>query len=205
MNRGCGNCVYWAEVDGRNVGLCGCVERTRDQAEDGLVNMTGGDYFCGSWHRFAHEVLRYVGDPDGVLAPKLDGDVGYDLVVSETTIVEPHSFASIPHDVKVGLPKGHWGLILARSGTNIAGKLMVLPGCIDTGYTGQLFALVHNLSGDSVQVQWGTRVCQLVLVQACVFPLVHVGKLGDSERGDAGFGSTGGNNGEAHNPNHTGG
>jgi dUTP pyrophosphatase len=139
---------------------------------------------------------------DGMLFPKLEGDVGYDLVVSETTSIEPHSFANVPHKVAVKLPKGFWGIILARSGTNIAGKLIVLPGVIDTGYTGRLFALLHNVSNETIKIKKGTRVCQLILIQAQLFPMLFVSALPSTERGDGGFGSTGGTNGKVKNPNH---
>lgn len=157
--------------------------------ESGRVSVMAGVY------------LKHTGD--GILAPKVKGDVGYDLVVSETTTILSHGFANIPHNAAVELPEGYWAMVLARSSVNISGKLVILPGLIDTGYRGQMFALTHNLTNEPVVVEEGSRVCQLVLFPAAVFPLLRVERLSPSERGVGGFGSTGGINGEVKNPNYS--
>lgn len=147
--------------------------------------------------------LFHVGD--GIQPPSKKGDVGYDLVVSETVLVGRGKFANIPHDAAVQLPEGVWAMIFARSGTNIAGKLVVLPGVIDNGYRGRLFAMVHNVSNDLIRVREGTRICQLVLFPMLTYPLVQRPFLQSSARGTSGFGSTGGTHDKVENPNHTGG
>lgn len=154
-------------------------------------------------HSVAEQVVLYhVGD--GIEEPRLVGDVGYDLVVDRRVVVPPRSFRNVPHEAAVQLPDGYWGLLLARSSVNIGGRLVVLPGLIDTGYRGQLFGLVHNMTDESIVLQEGSRVCQLVLVPAMVIPLVAVRRLAPSERSARGFGSTGGTNGTARNPNYPG-
>ena len=201
--RHCFNCVSWNEIEESNAGPCGNINRTGELEPGDLPSIVGGDWFCShTYHRYIEEVLRHTGNPDSILKPKLTGDVGYDLVVAETVEIKPHSFANVAHDVAVGLPRGRWGIILARSGTNIAGKLIVLPGVIDTGYIGQLFALMHNVSEELVKIKKGTRICQLIIIKVEKFPMVYVDHLQMTERGDGGFGSTGGNNRGAHNPNH---
>lgn len=145
--------------------------------------------------------LFYVGK--GIREPELKGDVGYDLIVSEQTAIPARSFRDIPHDVAVQLPDGYWGLILARSSVNIAGRLVVLPGLIDTGYRGRLFGLGHNMTDELMVIKKGSRVCQLVLLPASVFPAFRVPELDPSERSERGFGSTGGTNEEVENPNYT--
>lgn len=143
--------------------------------------------------------LKHVGE--GILQPKLSGDVGYDLVCSEEVklgsktaeaLLDPEapSFASIPTGVHVEFPPGIWGMILPRSSSNTSG-LLVLPGVIDNGYRGELFALVHNLTPKIRYVAKGTRIAQLVLFPSLVFPLERVEVLTESERGHNGFGSTG--------------
>lgn len=144
-------------------------------------------------------MLFHVGD--GIREPVLKGDVGYDLIVSETTDIPGRSFRNIPHDVKVHIPKGYWGLILARSSVNIAGQLVILPGLIDAGYRGKLFGLAHNMTDHTIFVRKASRVCQLVLLPAVLFPAMAVDKLTPSERSVQGFGSTGGTNGDVRNPN----
>lgn len=140
-------------------------------------------------------------DGEGIREPELAGDVGYDLVVSEETAIPARSFRNIPHDAAIQLPDGYWGLILARSSVNIAGRLIVLPGLIDTGYRGKLFGLGHNMTDEQMVIKEGSRVCQLVLLPAVVFPVWRVAALDSSERSVRGFGSTGGTNEEVRNPN----
>lgn len=135
---------------------------------------------------------------EGIVAPKRTGDVGYDLVVSQTTVVPAHGFANVPHDVCVELPAGLWAMIFARSSTNISGQIVCLPGVIDNGWRGQLFALCHNVSDDDYVVKAGTRICQLILFPMHTFDLYQVPILSPSDRGTGGFGSTGGHNGREY-------
>lgn len=144
--------------------------------------------------------IEHVGN--GILYPKLKGDVGYDLEVSEDTVIPMGGFANIPHDAAVCLPEGYWALIVARSGTNLGGKLLVLTGVIDNGYRGRLMTFVHNLSHENILAKKGDRLAQMVLFPVSVFPLHEVGVLPPSERSTRGFGSSGGSVEEVANPNH---
>jgi dUTP pyrophosphatase len=150
---------------------------------------------------------------DGIKIPAHPGDVGFDLCASEDVIVYPGSYAEIKTSVAVEIPEGYWGLIVAKSGTNRSGKLIVLPGVIDNGYRGKLGVFVHNVSGYNylyaeqpeddktisdhssscaVTVSKGQAIAQLVLFPI-VLPtcLIFVDELASSERGENGFGSTG--------------
>lgn len=126
-----------------------------------------------------------------VEAPAIEGDSGYDLRVQFGTLISPYSYKRVALNGRVAIPEGFWGLVIARSSTNANGHLLVLPGVIDFGYRGPLFAFVHNLSGDHVRIAAGDRICQLVLVPMAVFPVQRVNELPVSVRGEAGMGSTG--------------
>lgn len=95
--------------------------------------------------------------------------------------------------VCVGIPDGHVGLVLPRSGLAFRHGITLVnsPGVIDPGYTGEIRVLLINHGGQAHHVRPGDRVAQLVLVQTASFPLVAVEALDASERGDGGFGSTG--------------
>lgn len=120
-------------------------------------------------------------------------DAGFDLFVTEDTIIKPGEFVDIPCGVAVQFPDGVWGMITGRSSTLRDRGLLVAQGIIDHGYTGPLFAGVQNLTDRDVIVYAGDRVAQLIL-----FPQVTetvgvavVPELGVTERGARGFGSTG--------------
>lgn len=123
-----------------------------------------------------------------------DGDAGFDLVVSETTEVEPGKMVDIPCNLAVELPDWAWGLIVGRSSTLRTKRLQVHPGIIDGGYRGELFAAVSCLDPErAVRVEAGERLAQLIVMSnqsRLVEPLL-VGKLNVSDRGSKGFGSTG--------------
>lgn len=171
--------------------------------------------------RLGIPVLQTTGNR--VLAPALKGDCGYDLVVSEWVTILPKNrpirntlwkigrgirrhpsgklrlrhrvssgFAKVPSGNPIAIPEGHWGLIVPRSSVNITGRLLVLPGVIDA-YRGPLFAFVHNIGNEPVTLAPGDRVAQLVLIPTSVFPILITPDLPSSERGERGFGSTGGN------------
>lgn len=124
--------------------------------------------------------------------PALPGDVGYNLCACETIVIKPGAFAVVPTGVHVQIPDGFFAQILPRSSANMGGRLIVLTGVIDTGYRGELKALVHNVSHDQPAViQAGQSVAQLVLFASITFPLELVDALDESPRGHNGFGSTG--------------
>ena len=67
------------------------------------------------------------------------------------------------------------------------------PGTIDSDYRGEVGVLLINLSGDVVQLERGERIAQLVVCPIARAELmeVEVDALGETNRGEGGFGSTG--------------
>lgn len=121
------------------------------------------------------------------------GDAGYDLYVSEDVEIPVGRFADIPCGIAVELPVGTWGFVIGRSSTLRKHNLMVAPGVIDNGYRGPLYAGVYNMNGEQFSAKKGMRLAQLIpfpLTAAGMIP-VEVPALGSSDRGHAGFGSTG--------------
>lgn len=123
-----------------------------------------------------------------------EGDAGFDLYTEGNWVIGPSEFVDIPCGISVELPEGVWAMIVGRSSTLRKRGLLVMPGIIDNGWRGELFAGVQNLSQEQeVKVSDGERVAQLI-----PYPLVasrlewqRVSKLGESDRGARGFGSTG--------------
>jgi dUTP pyrophosphatase len=66
------------------------------------------------------------------------------------------------------------------------------PGLIDSGYRGELQVTLLNTDREhAFVVERGMRIAQLVVVPAPHVELVEVDELPESERGTAGFGSSG--------------
>lgn len=142
----------------------------------------------------------------GVLPmPKLKGDVGYNLHSSEDLVIKPGGYAQVHTGVKVQLPEGAWGLIVARSSANRSGALIVLTGVIDNGYRGELTVMVHHVRSSAwrrfwdlvsgkdttVRVKKGDALGQMVVLPMLTPIVQSVDVLSDSERGSNGYGSTG--------------
>jgi dUTP pyrophosphatase len=122
------------------------------------------------------------------------GDAGLDLRANADVEVLPGERAMVPTGVAVAIPDGNGGLVLPRSG--LASKhgltLANAPGLIDAGYRGEIIVAAVNLDRtESVKIARGDRIAQLVIVALPAVSPAWVDELSDSQRGTAGFGSTG--------------
>lgn len=121
-------------------------------------------------------------------------DAGVDLYCSETLTIEPHGFVDVPTGVYTRLPNMTWGLLTGRSSTLRRHGLMVVQGVIDQDYRGELFAGVQNMRPHPVVVERGSRLAQLIVVPLPGYldPVeIPRSGLGETARGEGGFGSTG--------------
>ncbi len=123
-----------------------------------------------------------------------EGDAGLDLYAAEPAHIGPGERWSVRTGVSVEIPDGHAGLVLPRSG--LARKhgisLVNSPGLIDSGYRGELTALLLNTDPAEVyRVKPGDRIAQLVVVAVQSTEPVEAEALSESARGDGGFGSSG--------------
>jgi len=123
-----------------------------------------------------------------------EGDAGFDLAYhgQEPIDIKPDETANIPTGIKVQLPYGTWAMVTGRSSTFKRGLITPLS-VIDNGYRGDLFAIVRNLSNETVTIQPNERIAQLIVIPllADVITWEKMPYLDDSERGENGFGSTG--------------
>lgn len=120
------------------------------------------------------------------------GDAGFDLFVSQDVSIPSGGVANVPHNVRLGFPSGVWGMLVGRSSTFNRG-LVCNTAIIDQGYRGPLYTVVLNESDDDVVIRQGERISQIipmsVLADTC--RMEPVDDLGRTERGEAGFGSSG--------------
>jgi dUTP pyrophosphatase len=131
-------------------------------------------------------------EPFTLPARQHEHDAGLDLCVSRPATVMPYTFAVISTNIAVALPDGLWAMLLARSSTFYKRRLIVHPGVIDSGYRGEVQALVFNPTGDRIVVQEGERLFQLLLHHNIRIDVQEFAYLPPGERGTEGFGSTGG-------------
>ena len=123
-------------------------------------------------------------------------DSGFDLYSLEQIVLEPFGRALVPTGLSFDLPEGYEIQVRPKSGLAINMGLTVLntPGTVDKGYLGEIKVIVFNTNNNSVVIEKGMKIAQAVLCPVVCGKFVNfeqTDNLGDSERGDAGFGSTG--------------
>jgi dUTP pyrophosphatase len=119
---------------------------------------------------------------------------GLDLVGIEKFVIEPGECALVDTGIKVQIPTGYAGFVLPRSGMTMKKGLTVMnaPGLIDSDYRGNVKVLLYNTRKEAQEVTAGDRIAQLVIMKVELAQFRLVGQLDATERGEGGFGSTGG-------------
>jgi dUTP pyrophosphatase len=117
-------------------------------------------------------------------------DAGLDLRTPKAVTVPAYGSAIIDTGVHVALPRGCAGLLVSKSGLNVKHDI-TSTGLIDEGYTGSIVVKLYNHGGENHEFEAGDKITQLVVIPVVREPLEQVSALNASERGDAGFGSTG--------------
>lgn len=116
-------------------------------------------------------------------------------VIVATCIIQPGMTAKVHTGIAIKLPHGTFGAVYPRSGlatkTGLAPANMV--GVIDENYTGEIIVALHNYSNEPQAFAIGDRIAQLVVQPVVHCTVTQVTELPDTDRGNGGFGSTGGN------------
>lgn len=120
------------------------------------------------------------------------GSAGLDLYAYSRTIVKANDTELVGTGIAVAIPPGHCGQIWPRSGMAVSYGVDTGAGIIDADYRGEIKVLMFNHSAHfDLPIQAGDRIAQLV-VTPVLTATVPVVELDDTtERGAAGFGSTG--------------
>lgn len=142
-------------------------------------------------------MIKY-SSPDGVdLKPAHPGDAGVDLTANDLTIIEAGESGFITTGIRIEIPEDMFGWVVARSSTFDTFGLIVLPGIIDHGFTGEIGVKAFNPTRHGAYVERGARVAQFVLMPCVmahvVFRRVSIVNIhqAPTARGANGFGSTG--------------
>lgn len=120
------------------------------------------------------------------------GSAGFDLRSTESKEISPGERVLIKTGIKMEIPEGYELQIRPRSGLALKSGLTVLnsPGTIDSDYRGEIGVILINHGDKVLIVVRGERIAQGVLKEVSRVRFVE-GKVGETERGSGGFGSTG--------------
>lgn len=122
------------------------------------------------------------------------GAAGMDVVSAEEVTIPPGARHAVATGLAVAIPEGYEIQVRPRSGLALKHGITVpnTPGTIDSDYRGELKVILINLGTEPFAIQRGDRVAQLVLAPVVQAAWDEVEELGATERGEGGFGSTGG-------------
>ena len=124
-----------------------------------------------------------------------DGDAAFDLYSAEAATLTPQSRAVVGTGIAIGLSAGMAALTLPRSGLAARHGIALVnaPGLIDPGYRGEIRLILLNTDKcETFEVKIGDRIGQLLIVGLPDVALRQVVELERTERGERGFGSSGG-------------
>lgn len=113
--------------------------------------------------------------------------------IKEPVVIDPMSTALVPTNLKIELQVGFEAQIRPRSGLAFKNKIILpnSPGTIDSDYRGEIKVIMLNLGAEPFIINRGDRIAQVVI--SC-YERVHWEEtdiLGETHRGEGGFGSTG--------------
>ncbi|GGE37665.1 dUTP diphosphatase [Actibacterium pelagium] len=99
----------------------------------------------------------------------------------------------VPTGLRVEIPEGLEMQIRPRSGLALKHGISLpnTPGTIDSDYRGPLGVLLINLGADAFTIHHGDRVAQAIIAPVVQAQFAVADALGDTTRGEGGFGSTG--------------
>jgi dUTP pyrophosphatase len=113
--------------------------------------------------------------------------------LDEAIALGPLERALVPTGLFIALPAGFEAQVRPRSGLAAKQGITVLnsPGTVDADYRGEIKVILVNLSNETVHINDGDRIAQLVIArhEQAVWEVAEV--LGETARGAGGFGSTG--------------
>jgi dUTP pyrophosphatase len=128
-------------------------------------------------------------------APASAGSAGCDLraAVTAELVLPPAGRAAVPTGLVVEIPPGWEGQVRPRSGLALRHGVTLAnaPGTIDSDYRGELQVLLVNLGDAPFTIRRGDRIAQLVLARVEPAEWEEAEELGETGRGEGGFGSTG--------------
>lgn len=122
------------------------------------------------------------------------GDAGLDLRSSEDVVLRPFERRLISTGLAIAIPDGYAGFVQPRSGLALKRGLSMAntPGLVDAHYRGELKVCAINLDpAEAIVISKGERIAQLVIQRVPTVSLKELDELDQTDRGAAGFGSSG--------------
>ncbi|MES2665045.1 MAG: dUTP diphosphatase [Pseudomonadota bacterium] len=145
------------------------------------------------WEDWADQSL---GLPRYETAGAAGADIRANLVPEDRAagvVLAPMQRMIVATGIRVEIPLGYEVQIRPRSGLAVRHGISLpnTPGTIDSDYRGPLGVALINLGDADYVIRHGDRIAQMVVAPVVQAGFVVVQALGETVRGEGGFGSTG--------------
>jgi dUTP pyrophosphatase len=152
---------------------------------------------CGIKRGDEYNTLKFKKLSKNAIIPQYmtEGSVGFDIHSLIDMILAPGGVGTITTGLAVEIPCGSELTIRQRSGLskNYSNYIAIGIGTIDQDYRGEIMIpVVNNNEFHSFEIKIGDRIAQGIISPIIKCVIEEVDKLSDTERGEGGFGSTGG-------------
>lgn len=114
-------------------------------------------------------------------------DAGADVFSLNNYVISPGETVKVPLGIGLEIPDGYVGFVFPKSGLSSRGLVSELAP-IDSGYRGEIHAILHNQSDETIIINMHKKIGQLVILPAV---LAEFTENLDNSRGTGAFGSTG--------------
>lgn len=141
--------------------------------------------------------LKYVNDSEnGNPEYAYESDSGFDLKSTEDIWIQANDRKLISTGLRFDIPLGYEIQVRSKSGLALNKGLFVLnsPGTVDSGYQGEVKVILFNTTNERIKIEKGQKIGQAVLcpvLNGKWVDLVNVEEIGEKDRNNKGFGSTG--------------
>jgi dUTP pyrophosphatase len=141
------------------------------------------------------EILIELGEGASMPLYATDEAAGMDLCSTAEVELGPLERKLVPTGLRIVLPTGYEAQVRPRSGLALKKGIGMVnaPGTIDSDYRGEIGVILINLSDETVKLEKGERIAQLVVCPVVRATLCQVPDVTayETARGEGGFGSTG--------------
>lgn len=139
------------------------------------------------------KIVNRSGFPVPFYATELSAGMDLKAAIEEPVELDSLERAMVPTGLFIELPAGYEAQVRPRSGLAAKHGITVCnsPGTIDADYRGEIKVILVNLSKDKFVINPGERIAQMVIAKYEKIEWEEVEQLGETERGEGGFGSTG--------------
>lgn len=120
-----------------------------------------------------------------------DDDLGFDLYALDDVMLYQNAVTKVNTGIAIQFPAGYGGLVRDRSSFVTRTGAFVVAGVIDPQYTGEVIIAFRNPTYDTIEIQSGQKIAQLILIQSVPCGIEVVASIDKTQRGSGGFGSTG--------------